>query len=81
MLSRLLPKNYKSMVEAIRLTEKSLGSGRKEVQEVEEELKCYAQRSIQATQNISVGEIFKEGVNIDILRSGNQKQGLHPKTY
>ena len=69
----------KDMVEAIRLTEQTLGSGKKEIQEVERELKNYAQRSIQATRKINAGDIFEEGINFDILRSGNQKQGLHPK--
>lgn len=69
----------KDMVTAIRLVEQTFGNSKKEVQEVENELKFYAQRSLQATKNISIGERFKEGENFDILRSGNRKQGLHPK--
>ena len=68
-----------AMVEAIRKMERALGSGSKEVQSEEMELREYAQRSIQAIKDIKKGEILKEGENIDILRPGKQNQGLHPK--
>ena len=69
----------KQMVKAIRKTEWSLGYDKKEVQGEENELRSYAQRSIQAIVEIKNGDVFVEGKNIDILRSGKQKRGLHPK--
>ena len=69
----------KSMVKAIRDCEASLGSGKKMLQPEEMELKTYAQRAIQATTNILIGEALSEGKNIQILRPGKQRQGVHPK--
>jgi len=69
----------KKMVEAIRNCEDSLGSEDKFVQKDEEELRNFAQRGIQAKRNISKGESLEIGKNIDILRSGIQNKGLHPK--
>ena len=67
------------MVTAIRDTEKSLGEGEKVVLDEELELRDYAQRTIQCIKKISKGDVFREGVNIDVLRSGKQKKGIHPK--
>jgi len=67
------------MVESIRNCELSLGSDEKSVQHGERELNEFAQRGIQAIKPIKQNEFFEEGKNIDILRSGNQKKGLHPK--
>ena len=68
-----------SDLKSIRDCESSLGTGDKIVQREEQELRKFAQRAIQATKLIRKGEIFREGENIDILRPGKQKQGLHPK--
>lgn len=75
----LTPKELKEMVRTIRDAEKALGSAEKRVLLEEQELRNYAQRGIQATRAIKKGEVFKEGTNIDILRPGKQKKGLHPK--
>lgn len=75
----LTPKELKEMVRAIRDAEQTLGSGEKLVLPEELELREYAQRGIQATKAIKKGEALKEGTNIDILRPGRQKKGLHPK--
>jgi N-acetylneuraminate synthase len=75
----LTPKELKEMVGAIRDAEHALGSGEKSVLPEEQELRKYAQRGIQATRAIKKGEALKEGVNIDILRPGRQKKGLHPR--
>ena len=75
----LTPEQLKIMVKSIRDCETSLGSGNKIVQKEEQELRRFAQRSIQAIKPIKKGQIFKEGVNITILRPGKQKQGIHPK--
>lgn len=69
----------KKMVQAIRDCEESLGSDEKFVQKDEDELRNFAQRGIQAVKNISKGEVFQQGQNIDILRPGTQNKGLHPK--
>lgn len=73
------PSELKAMVCAIRDMEDARGLGQKHVHEAENELRYYAQRSIQATCDIAVGDRFKEGQNIDVLRPGKQKQGIHPK--
>jgi N-acetylneuraminate synthase len=67
------------MVKARRQIEQALGSGKKEIQTQERELREYAQRSIQAIKEIKKGDVLSEGRNIDILRPGKQKHGLHPK--
>jgi len=72
-------KELKKMVKAIRAVEDSLGWGTKEVRRHEFELRDYAQRSLQAIKPIEKGEVLREGVNFDILRSGKQKKGLHPR--
>lgn len=73
------PSEFKQMVEAIRQTELMLGPGVKVVYDSEQELRDYARRGIQAVRNIFKGEIFQEGVNVEILRPGKQPIGLHPK--
>ncbi len=73
------PPELKSMVEAIRATEKALGTGKKIVLPEEEELRAYARRGLQAIKDIQKGERFVEGGNFAILRPGNQRQGVHPK--
>lgn len=69
----------KTMVTSIRDCEISLGSNEKSIQPEEIELNQFAQRGIQAIKPIQKNELFEEGKNIDILRSGKQKKGLHPK--
>lgn len=73
------PTELTMMVHAIRNVDKAKGSGIKEVLNVEQELRRFATRSIQATRDIEKGEILKEGVNFDILRPGNHKRGLEPR--
>lgn len=75
----ITPEELKQMVKSIRDCEESLGSGEKVVQAAEEELRSYAQRAIQATKIIKKGEVLSEGVNVDILRPGKQKKGVHPR--
>lgn len=67
------------MVEAIRLTEAALGSGDKSPLPEEMELRSYAQRAVQAIRPIAKGEIFREGINIAILRPGKRSRGVHPR--
>ena len=67
------------MVTAIRTAEVVLGTGTKSVLESERELREFAARSIQARTEIQAGEALVRGVNIDVLRPGNRRRGLHPR--
>jgi N,N'-diacetyllegionaminate synthase len=75
----LNPDELNMMVKSIRNAEKSIGSGVKEILEVEEELRKFAKRSIQAIKKISKGEELIEGVNIEVLRPGKKIRGLDPR--
>ena len=75
----ITPDELKQMVKAIRQIEQAMGSEIKEVQEEEIELRNYAQRAVQAIKVIKKGEILSESRNIEVLRPGKQKRGLHPK--
>jgi N-acetylneuraminate synthase len=76
----LEPDQLDAMVSAIRNTERVLGSGEKQVLDVEQELYDIARRRIHATTDINAGESFTEE-NLGILRSGQRSNGLHPKFY
>ena len=71
----LNPKELNQLIKTIRESEKALGDGVKKILKEEEELRKFATRSIQAIKDIEKNEIFVEGKNINILRSGNQKRG------
>jgi N-acetylneuraminate synthase len=73
------PEELKRLVEGVRAVEQTLGSGVKEVLPAEQELRAYARRGIQAIRAIARGEALQEGVNIDVLRPGKQRIGVHPK--
>ena len=73
------PHELKQMVQAIRDTEASLGTGEKVPHEEEEELRLFARRAVQAIRPIVTGELLQEGVNVAILRPGKQLPGAHPK--
>ncbi|WP_435196368.1 N-acetylneuraminate synthase family protein [Natronomonas sp. EA1] len=76
----LEPDELNSMIAAIRDTERALGGGGKRVLEVEEELHDKARRTIQAVTEINPGDqVTRDKINI--LRPGEQKQGLLPKHY
>jgi sialic acid synthase SpsE len=65
------------MVEAVRSTEKALGTGVKEVLPVEEELHRFARRCLFTVKHIAAGEAFTRD-NIAVLRRGNHTEGLAP---
>jgi N-acetylneuraminate synthase len=67
-----------SFVEKIRLAEKMVGSGHKQVLEQEKELFYFAKRAVQATRDIKEGEEFIDGENVALLRPGKNKKGAHP---
>ena len=71
----LNPKELDQLIKTIRESQKALGDGIKKILKDEEELRKFATRSIQAIKNIEKNEMFVEGENINILRSGNQKRG------
>ena len=76
----LEPDELTLMIRSIREVELSLGSGVKETQPVEEELRGFARRSVFAIKDISAGDSLTPN-NIDVLRSGNLDPGLAPKYY
>lgn len=73
------PQELKTMVEAIREAEQMVGSGVKRVEKSEEELRDFATRALQTVAPIKKGDTFKKGQNFDILRSGKQTKGAHPR--
>ena len=75
----LMPKELELMIESIRKADQSKGNGIKIIQKDEIELRRFATRSIQATRNISKGEILKESINFDVLRPGKRSRGLEAR--
>jgi N-acetylneuraminate synthase len=76
----LEPDELEAMVSAIRNTETALDDGTIGVQEAETELQEIARRRLHAGRDISTGERITDE-DVEILRSGNRKQGLEPKHY
>lgn len=87
------PEQLKQMVKAIRETERKikndekveidpivLGSSEKKPTEIEMYVRNFAYRSIFASKDIKEGEKMTKD-NIEILRNGENKQGLLPKYY
>lgn len=74
----LNPDELELMITSIRNTEKALGTGIKEILPVEDELRKFAKRSIQAIQDIKKGDLLIEGQNFEILRPGNRLRGMDP---
>lgn len=73
------PAELKAMVAGIRAVEAMLGDGVKRIEPAEEELFAFARRRLQAIRDIAPGDIFQEGVNIDVLRPGKRAGGSHPR--
>jgi sialic acid synthase SpsE len=73
------PEELHAMVHAIRGLEQAIGSGQKEISDVEQELATFAVRALQATRPIEVGDLFVEGQNFDVLRPGSRLRGMHPR--
>jgi len=72
----LEPIELESMIKAIRNADSTKGSGEKQVLDVEEELRKFATRSLQAIKDIKKGETLLEGKNFEVLRPGNRIRGL-----
>lgn len=75
----LTPTELKKMVQSIRQAEKTLGNGKKRVLSVENELRDFAVRRIQAIKDIKKGERLVEGLNIALLRPGNRTKGAYAR--
>lgn len=74
----LEPDELKTMIARIRELEMALGSGLKEVQQAELELRSFARRSIFAVREIRPGDAFTKE-NVAVLRCGKLRAGLEPK--
>ena len=75
----IIPSELDSMVNSIRSVKSALGTGKKEILEVENELRSFATRSIQAIVNMKKGDILVEGKNFDVLRPGKNTRGIEPR--
>lgn len=75
----LEPIELENMISSIRKADLTKGTGKKEILKEEQELRQYATRAIQAIKKITKGEVLQEGINIGVLRPGNQKRGLGAK--
>ena len=64
-------------MKAVRRAEAVIGDGKKEVQEVEEELRDFARRSIVTIRRVRSGESFSRD-NVDVLRTGKLRGNLPP---
>ncbi|MCA9563854.1 MAG: N-acetylneuraminate synthase family protein [Myxococcales bacterium] len=73
------PEELAQLVKGVRDIEKALGSGRKAVQEVEQELYHFARRSLFTTRAVAAGEPFSRE-NVDVLRNGKKRPGLPPSS-
>jgi N-acetylneuraminate synthase len=73
------PDELEAMVRSIRRCEDSLGTGEKVIHDVEKEHFLFGRRTVQAARAIVKGDILKLGVNMDILRPGDLKPGIHPR--
>ena len=76
----LEPDELNQMVSSMRDTEATLGTGQKQVLDVENELYEKGRRAIQATTTIEAGEELSSE-NVKVLRPGKQEVGLRPKFY
>lgn len=76
----LEPVELKTMVSSIRNADSAKGSGEKIILYVERELQKFATRSVQASKNISKGDIFQKN-NIDLLRPGKRKRGADARFF
>ena len=75
----LEPNELKLMIDSVRSAEKAIGTGIKEILPEELQLRRFATRSIQAIKDIDKGEILQDGVNISVLRPGEQSRGTEPR--
>ena len=75
----LEPNEFKQMRDVVKNALSIIGTGIKDVQDDEIELRQFAKRSLQAIKDIKKGDILQEGENFDVLRPGNNSRGLDPR--
>lgn len=73
----LEPAELKSMIERVRLAERALGTGTKDVNPVEVRRRAFGRRTIFSTEAIRKGERFS-AQNVAVLRCGEHPPGLPP---
>ncbi|UQA58061.1 GNAT family N-acetyltransferase [Polyangium aurulentum] len=76
----LEPHELFEMIRRIREVERTLGTGRKEVHAVEEELRGFARRTVFTSRPIRAGEALSPE-NTVILRAGKLSHGMPPRDY
>ncbi|KAA9410366.1 shikimate dehydrogenase [Haloarcula hispanica] len=76
----LEPDELTEMVDSIRKTETVLGDGTVRVVDEAEELKDLVRRFVQATDDVSEGEVITRD-NTDLLSPGKRRNGVKPKHY
>lgn len=76
----LEPAELFELVRRVRQVEQALGDGKKEVHDVEHELRSFARRSIFTTRVIEPGDLLTED-NTAVLRCGKLRYGLPPVEY
>lgn len=76
----LEPDELKQMVHHVRQTERALGDGAVDVQEIERHTYEVARRSVQATCDIEPGDVISEE-NVAVLRPGKRAKGAAPTEY
>ncbi len=69
----------KELCRCVRLAEEMLGNMGKRIVLEEEPLRLFSRRSLHTLKAIKQGERLCYGVNIAILRAGDQPQGAHPQ--
>ena len=74
----LEPHELTEMIRRIREVERTLGTGRKEVHAVEEELRAFARRTVFSSRRIEPGEPLSEA-NTIVLRAGKHRHGMSPR--
>jgi N-acetylneuraminate synthase len=76
----LEPKELAEVIRMVRAVERTLGSGEKEPQPEEAELRRFARRSVFTTRAMGAGEPLTAAGSA-VLRCGNLPQGAHPREW
>jgi N-acetylneuraminate synthase len=74
------PHELRAMIQAVRNTERALGTGEKAPLAIEQELRGFARRSVFALRDIDPDDVFSSA-NVAVLRCGNLGAGLPPREY
>ena len=74
------PHELRKLVDAVRTTERALGTGAKEILPAEDELYRFARRCIFTVKPVAAGETFSPE-NVAVLRKGKHEAGLSPEAW